>query len=131
MRHLIATITLITLIAVLAGCAAPPLFESREEYSRTMRLIIGESEDTLISVIGPPDSVYMSGTRRYLTYRESTSGSMTLAPGGHVTTFENGALVTRDVPAKTFDYSRSCETTFVVIDLTVVDVTFRGRGCVM
>ena len=118
--------SIVLLAAATIGCATP------DRYEKIVGSYVGSSEEALLAEWGPPDRVYTSdGGTKYLTYTSSRSGSSPGVPPIYQTSCSYGQCTTIPVGGSPgYTFTKSCKTSFKIVDGTVASWHFEGNDCV-
>jgi hypothetical protein len=105
------------LLTVLAACAS----REAEMAETAQKSLIGLTEDQVLACAGQPDQRLMEGGTRLLVYPRETTRQLT------VDTPARPNPTGMAQPQPTYEYYRSCETTFALRGGRVSQVRMRGR----
>ena len=121
-----ALILLIAVVLLVASCA------TRAKFAKNVQRYVGASEAQLIAREGTPHGVYDSGSSRFLNYKKSWSGTTEGTAPSYYTTYDfmGNATTTSSGGEAPQSWTRTCAVTFEVVAGRIVNVTFRGNGCV-
>lgn len=113
-------------VLFLTSCA------TTQKYETVLDSWVGSSEEKLVSLWGPPDSVYViSNTKKMLTY---SSASNVILPGSapHYTTnyIGNTAYTTSYGGSSPISVDLSCKTSFTVDKGQITQWRWEGNNCV-
>lgn len=114
------------LAAALLLCACA----TTENYENILKGFVGKSEDQLVQAWGPPDTVYETGGKKYLTYVRSHTGYVPGTPPTYQTRIiGNRAYTTGYGGSAGYFYQLHCKTTFTLSGGTVTAWRHEGNDC--
>jgi len=107
-----------------SGCATITGYDSKVASMK------GKPEVDVIREWGAPNQVYESGPRKFLTYSTSRIVSMPgMAPSYTTTMIGNTAHTNRVGGFGGMSASKSCVTTFEIVEGYVASSSYKGNGC--
>ena len=113
-------------ISVLLSACIPTV----EGYQQLVESYVGASEGDLVSQWGPPQNVYTTGNKKYLTYVNQRSIYIPGSAPTYTTTVIGNTAYTNSYGGTAGRYIDAvCETTFVMSGSKIENVSFRGNDC--
>jgi len=107
-----------------SGCA------TSAKYGKLLDTWIGSSEVELIRKWGTPQSVYDTNGRRFMTFVSSRNIYIPgMAPSYTTTYVGNQAFTNQTGGYPGTNVSKTCATTFEIVDSRVVSWRFEGNDC--
>jgi hypothetical protein len=124
MKRLLSQVLLLSSL-LLVGCA------TTQNYEKVLDTWVGAKETELVSNWGVPDGFYESGSTKYLTYKNSSSGYVEGTPANYTTTIVGGmAYTTSSGGTSGYSYNYNCDTTFSIRNGTISSWSYKGNNCV-
>ena len=115
---------LVCFFIALVGCA------TTQNYEKILASWVGRPVNALIDSWGPPDSEYVNGSTRYLTW---VKGGNVFVPGTSptytTTIVGNTAYTNATGGSPAYNIQLSCKTTFTVRDGYVLNWRWEGNHC--
>lgn len=111
-------------LLILSGCA------TTAAYEKILNGWVGESEERLVRVWGPPVNVYQTGNKKFLTYSRQSNMYMPGQAPTYQTTYIGNTAYTRPVGGYAGqNIPLSCVTTFELENNYVVSWKWEGNHC--
>lgn len=101
-----------------------------EGYEKMLRAWVGQDEVHLVRRWGPPQNTYEVGGVKFLSYTERRNVYIPgTAPTYSTTVIGNTAYTTPTGGSSGYSVSRSCVTTFEIVDRKIARWSWKGNDC--